>query len=115
MRIIRKENGAELAGEAMLADSFGERCRGLLGRKKFLAGEGLIIRPCRMVHMLFMIFPIDAVFCDAANRVVAISENLKPWKFSRFVPQASFVIEVPAGMCRSIGLSPGDELELRQP
>ena len=113
VRVINKRNGTELAKQARIADSFATRCRGLFGKQEFLPGEGLIIRPCRMVHMLFMRFPIDVVFCDVANRVVSIEENLKPWRFSSYHPQARFVLEVPAGICRSGGVAVGDEIELR--
>src|SRR5262245_49592891 len=82
-RGLHKRSGTELASRAGVADSFLWRCRGLLGRKLLRPGEGLVIKPCRMVHMMGMVFPIDVVFCDETNRIVSFQENLKPWKFSR--------------------------------
>ncbi len=110
VRVTVKRTGAELAKEALVADTFGARCKGLLGKRLFLAGEGLIINPCKMVHMMFMTFAIDVVFCDSQNVVISFQENLKPWKLSRHESRASYVIELPAGMCRNAGVEAGDEV-----
>jgi uncharacterized membrane protein (UPF0127 family) len=52
-----------------VADSFGARLRGLLGRDGV---EGaLVLQPARSVHTIGMRFPIDVAFCDRDLRVVA--------------------------------------------
>lgn len=63
-----------------------------------------------MIHMCFMKFPIDAVFLDADGRVLRVLANLKPWRFSPWVPGARGVLELPAGRADKL-LSEGDVLE----
>jgi len=110
LSIERVSDSKQIADSAVLARSFLSRAKGLIGKRLFLAGEGLIILPCKMVHMFFMSFAIDVVFCRADGTVLAIEENLQPWKFSRHVPDSSFVIELPAGIARVSSLQIGDVL-----
>ena len=110
-RIVNSRTGGEIASNAKIAESFLSRCRGLLGRNKLADGEALIIRPCRQVHMMFMAFPIDVIFCDGGNQVVSVQEQLKPWRFSRHEPSAQSVIELPSGSCGT-KVNPGDILEI---
>jgi hypothetical protein len=44
-----------------VADRWWPRFRGLLGRDRLPEGEGLLLTPCRSIHMLGMRFPL--VFC----------------------------------------------------
>ena len=56
------------------------RMRGLLGRQHLPAGEGLLLRRAGSIHTFFMRFPIDAVFLDRRDIVVAITPDLPPWR-----------------------------------
>jgi uncharacterized protein len=77
------------------ADNFLSRFKGLMGKKSFSEEDGLIINPCNSIHMFFMKFSLDIVFVNKNNRVVHLIENLKPWKLSKIVWSAAFVIELP--------------------
>ncbi len=74
-----------MIGEPLeIAESFWARFMGLMGRASLPAGGGLWLRPGSGIHMLFMRFPIDAVFlakpnADGARRVVAVHATLRPW------------------------------------
>lgn len=85
------------------------RMRGLLGRKEFPAGRGLLITHCDGIHMFFMRFAIDAVFLDGEMRVLKICRNLRPWRVA-WRPGARAVLELPAGGADA--LRPGDLLAL---
>ncbi len=111
-RIVNTRTGRELASKALVADTFFRRTRGLLGKSGLGDGEALIIRPCRSVHMMFMTFPIDVVFCDAGNGVLSFQTNLKPWRISRHESMAQSVIELPAGTCSREQLAVDDVLEI---
>ena len=66
--------------EAEVAERFGERMRGLIGRDALAPGKGLLIPRCNCIHTLFMRFPIDATFFDRRGRVVKTVRNICPWR-----------------------------------
>ena len=82
--------------------------RGLLGRASLEPDEGLLIRPAGSIHMLFMRFPIDAVFLDRELRVLKVVRELRSWRLAS-ARGAKVVVELPAG---SAAVEPGDRLEL---
>jgi uncharacterized membrane protein (UPF0127 family) len=61
------------------------------------------------VHTFFMRFPIDVVFLDADQVVVAIEPCLAPWKTAG-KRGAKAVVELAAGECERRGLQVGDRL-----
>jgi uncharacterized membrane protein (UPF0127 family) len=67
--------------KALVARTFGERARGLIGRRKPASGEGMLILRCNAIHTFFMSYPIDAVFLDRHDRVVKEVRGIKPWRF----------------------------------
>jgi uncharacterized protein len=92
------------------ATGIAERMRGLLGRKELDSSEGLLIEPCKQIHTLFMKFPIDALFLNKQNEIVAI-ENLGPWRFSKLYRKANKVLELSHNTASRLGLRPGQRLE----
>ncbi len=72
--------------------SFGCKLRGLMFRRALEPGEGLLLvesgesRAGTSIHMLFMAFPIAAVWLDANLRVVD-KRLAKPWRLA-YLPAA---------------------------
>jgi hypothetical protein len=121
MPVLRSRNltrGTELAGHAELADSFGARFRGLMGRASLAPGGGMWLTGTSNVHMFFMRFPIDAVFlgrpaADGTRRVVAVHANLRPWTgIVWYARGADGCLELPAGAAEATGTRPGDVVVL---
>jgi uncharacterized protein len=83
--------------------------KGLLGRSSLEPGEGMLFRPAGSIHMFFMRFPIDAVFCDRELLVLDVLRDLQPWKTAGR-KGAKVVIELAAGA--AAGIEPGDRLVL---
>jgi uncharacterized protein len=111
-RLSRVRDSAPIAEKLDIADNFFLRFKGLLGRSSFEPGEGLMITKCRSVHMFFMRFAIDVLFCDSRNTIVAIKHVLRPWATSGVVWEADYVIELPAGTAAALALKSGDELRI---
>ena len=109
MKCIHVKTGTVLAAQVELARTFGARLLGLMGRKNLVPGAALLLEPCPQIHTCFMRFNIDVIFLDAHNRVVAVAENLKPWRVSRFYSSARRTLELPAGTLKG-QVHPGDEL-----
>ena len=59
--------------------------------------------------MLFMRFPIDAVFLDREYVVVKVVPNLAPWRFAAG-RGARAVLELPAGAAERARLTVGESL-----
>lgn len=105
--------GRPVATRVGKAEDAASRSRGLLGRDRLDAAEGLWIAPCPMIHTLFMRFPIDVLFLSRTLEVVRVIENLKPWRLSPWVFRAHSVLELAGGTLRG-SVQPGDRLEFRQ-
>jgi len=91
------------------ATSFWARFRGLMLQSQLPGGSGLLIEPCGSIHMLFMRFPIDAVFYNRDGVVTHVARNVRPWLgMARGRGKTHGVIELPAGA--AAGLEPGARL-----
>jgi len=112
MRIVNKTREIELASHARVADNVWTRGRGLIGTRPLQPGEGLIIRPCKGVHTWFMSYPIDVIYVDREERVVALDPEMRPWRVGRPRARSRYVIELPAGTIQRTGTQVGDQLEL---
>ncbi|ELY48233.1 DUF192 domain-containing protein [Natronorubrum sulfidifaciens] len=100
-----------VATDVDLADSLVRQTRGLMFRRSIPDDYALAFRfgsvKTRDVHMLFVFFPIDAVWIvdDIVQRV----ERLRPWRsFER--ERCDLLVELPAGAGSDI--EPGDRLVL---
>jgi uncharacterized protein len=107
--VLRRAGGEIVCARCEIADSPLKRLRGLLGRSELVAGEGMLFRPAGSIHMFFMRFPIDAVFCDRDLVVLGVERDLKPWKTAGR-KGAKVVVELPVGAADD--LEPGDRLFL---
>jgi uncharacterized protein len=106
---VSAEDGTVVCGRCVYARSVWLRMKGLLGRRELPAGEGVLLEPASSIHMLFMRFPIDAVFLDRELRVQKVVERLKPWRFAA-CRGARSVLEIAAGEASRNGLRAGQRL-----
>ena len=107
--VLKKAGGEVVCARCDIADTPTKRMRGLLGRSRLDEGEGMLFRPAGSIHMFFMRFPIDAVFCDRDLVVIGVERELRPWKTARR-KGAKVVVELAAGAAG--GVQPGDRLFL---
>ncbi len=99
-----------LAHRVYPAFTFWKRLKGLLGKKNFFPGEGLLLKPCAAVHSWFMSFPFDVIFLDEGLVVVHIIESMPPFRISPVIRKAQAVLELPAGVISCSGTRVGDQL-----
>jgi uncharacterized protein len=111
MAIARIETaaGRVVCEHCLVADRWWLRMRGLLGRSELDPAEGILLRPAGSIHMMFMRFTIDAIFCDRELLVVGVVRGLKPWRAAG-KRGAKVVIELADGA--AAGVEPGDQLSL---
>ncbi len=89
IQAINNRTGKVLATNVRVADTLFTRMKGLLGRKELPQGEALWIKPCFSVHTFFMQFPIDVLFLNKKNQVIAVVSNLTPNRLTRLYPNHS--------------------------
>jgi uncharacterized protein len=106
---LLKSDATVVADRCMLAVRPWSRMRGLLGRASLAPGEAMLFRPASSIHMFFMRFAIDAIFCDRGLVVVDVVHDLRPGKMASR-KGAKVVIELAAGAAE--GVQAGDRLAL---
>ncbi|OGH05896.1 MAG: hypothetical protein A2W22_02535 [Candidatus Levybacteria bacterium RBG_16_35_11] len=112
MNALNLNTGKKLSNNIEVANNLLKRMKGLLGKKEMLDGEALWIKPCISVHTFFMKFPIDIVFLNKRNQVIAAIRNLQPNHITRLYSKAASVLELPAGILEATNTRVGDEIEI---
>ena len=85
------------------------RLVGLLGRGSLADDEGMLFPKTGSIHMFFMRFPVDVVFCDRDLRVVKVVRGLGPWRTAS-ARGAKVTVELAVGA--AAGVDVGDQLVL---
>ncbi len=102
--------GHELVARVRPARGAWGRARGLLGRPRPAAGEGLALIPCGAVHTWGMRYAIDVLFFDRAGRVTRVVRGLRPWRMASGGPGAWGCVETVAGGLPPDAPAPGARL-----
>jgi uncharacterized protein len=110
-KITNVTRAQTLASTAKKCDSFLGRFVGLMFSKSLPTGEGIVIDPCKQIHMFWMFYAIDAIFIDKSGTVVGIAKSIKPWRISKMFSKAQSVIEVPSGTTDNTGTDVGDQIK----
>ncbi len=114
------DRDAALAERLETAGSLWAKFMGLMGRPSLAAGDGLWLPASNGIHMMFMRFPIDAVFvsradADGVRRVRSVHRRLRTWiGMVPLVLGADGVLELPAGTIDATGTAVGDRVEIRE-
>ncbi len=115
---VNRTRGAVLAERLEVASSLWARFMGLMGREVLPSGHGLWLPHSNGIHMMFMRFPIDAIFVgkpgdDGLRRVLSVHEALPAWRgLVPLVRGADGVLELRRGTIASTGTIPGDRVEI---
>ena len=114
IKVVNTTQGATLLATGRMADNFFTRLRGLIGVKELAEGAGILIRPCNGVHCMFMSIPIDVVYLDRDDQVIALDRAMKPWAIGKIYRNGAYVIEGPVGMIDVTGTAVGDQLKVEK-
>jgi uncharacterized protein len=90
---------------------------GLMGRRSLPPGAGLWLPESNGIHMMFMRFPIDAIFVGkpegSSRLVVSVHRALPVWRgLVPLVRGAHGVLELPVGTIAASGTVVGDRIAL---
>ena len=117
-RATNLDRGSVLASELETASSLWAKFMGLMGRASLPAGGGLWLPASNGIHMMFMRFPIDAVFvgkpsADGSRAVKSVHRGLRRWiGLVPLVRGADGVLELPVGTIDASGTRVGDRVEI---
>ena len=110
--------GSVLAGRLGVADGLWGKFMGLMGRPSLAPDSGLWLPDSNGIHMMFMRFPIDAVFVGRRDetgscQVVSVHRGLRTWTgLVPLVRAAHGVLELPVGTIDRTATQVGDTLIL---
>ena len=105
-----------LAADLEVAAGLWGKFMGLMGRSSLAPGAGLWLPDSNGIHMMFMRFPIDAVFvgapaADGARAVLSVHPSLPTWRgLVPLVRGAKGVLELPAGTIEATATALGDQV-----
>ncbi|MGI4994199.1 DUF192 domain-containing protein [Halobacteriovorax sp. GFR7] len=104
-------NGIEICKQAIVADSFYKKLKGLMFSESMDGFDGMIFYGTNAIHTCFMNYKIDVVFFNSKNEIKKIYRGLKPWRHTQIVFSASRVLELADGQLPQ-EIKEGDTLEL---
>lgn len=107
--IKRAKNKKSLINNVMHAKNTWQRFRGLIGRKKLKADQGLMLTPCSSVHTIGMTYPLDLVFLDKSGTVLKCVNGIKPFRLA-MAKKARHTLELAPGQIAKLGIKQGDTL-----
>lgn len=110
MKLINRTKNRTVSEQLVVANSFGSRLKGLLGKKSIPNDLALWIPRCDSIHTFFMKFPIDVVFVDGNFVVRRLYRNLLPWRMTLPNWTNKSVFEFASGVIDSTPLELGDQL-----
>lgn len=120
VKIQSIKNQAWIADQCIVAESFFSRLKGLIGTKVLQEGQGLLLSPCREIHMWFMTLPIDVVFIRAVENqsdgefsatVSSVKKNIRPWKLLPLRDwKSTDTLELPVGTIERCQIDSGDQI-----
>jgi uncharacterized membrane protein (UPF0127 family) len=120
VRARNVSRGTELAVHLESAEGLWGRFMGLMGRKTLAPDAGLWLSGTNGIHMMFMRFPIDAVFLSrpeaghgGAQTVLSMHRGLRAWVgLIPLVRGAYGVLELPVGTIERTKTAVGDLVSL---
>jgi len=103
-----------IASDVKIAKTFFTRSFGLLSRKSISDNEGLIIKPCNSIHTFFMKFPIDVLFVDRKNKIVAVYENVSKNRILPIHLNSNYVLELASGQISNKNIEKYDIIQINE-
>lgn len=101
-----------ICSELIIAKSFWDRTKGLIGRPSLREETGMWILQCNWIHSFFMSFSFDAIFVDHQLIVKDIKPNISPGRFTSPAWGAHSVFEVANGVAAKCHVELGDQLNV---
>jgi len=113
--VFNRNRESFLALRVARADTSLKRLKGLLGRIRLNPVDGIWLVPSQGIHTIGMLFAIDVIYLDGANRVIHLIEHLGPFRISPIRMRCASILELPSRAIYSSNTRIGDELLICAP
>jgi uncharacterized membrane protein (UPF0127 family) len=113
VQVRNKTKGTLICKLCLFAETWLQRLIGLMGRKSLGREEGLLLtKAAGGVHTCFMRFAIDVAYLNERGQVIAVKENMKPWRIWIVRDRSAVMaLELPSGRLKETATEVGDLLE----
>ncbi len=115
VEVWNETKGILICNRCFVAKTWWQRLIGLMGRKGLERNEGLLLTSASGgIHTCFMRFPIDVAYMNREGFVVAVRQNMQPWRVWIVNREdAVMALELPAGRLVETGTEIGDLLKFQ--
>ena len=97
------------------ADTHWKRLKGLLGKLRLKADEGMWVTPSRGVHTFGVLFSVDLIYLDADCRVVKTIESFPSFRIGPLQLNCASVLQLATRTIYSSDTQVGDQLLICSP
>ena len=113
--VFNKTRESFLSLRVAAADTPLRRLRGLLGKMRLKADEGIWVIPSRGVHTIGVLFAIDLIYLDSDCKVIHLTESFGRFRIGPVRRQCASVLELPTRTIYSSQTQVGDQLLICTP
>ena len=106
--VINQRTGTVIATNVAWAHTALTCLKGLLGTRSLDVEAGIWLKPCKSIHTLGMVYPIDVVFLDQEHHICRLVHAVSPLRFCFAPRQTRSVLELSAGRIQQTDLQMDD-------
>jgi len=108
--VFNKARESFLSLNVTMANTHWSRLKGLLGKLRLKADEGVWVVPSRGVHTIGVLFAIDLIYLDGDHRVIHMAESFSSFGIAPIRAKSESVLELPTRTISSSQTQLGDQL-----
>jgi uncharacterized membrane protein (UPF0127 family) len=113
--VFNKTRESFLSLRVAPADTSLARLKGLAGRLRLKADEGIWVLPSQGIHTIGVLFSIDLLYLDASYRVVHLVESFGSFRIGPLRMNCASVLEMPTRTIYTSQTEVGDQLLIYPP
>jgi uncharacterized membrane protein (UPF0127 family) len=113
--VFNKTRESFLSLSVSAADTHLTRLKGLLGKLKLKADEGIWVIPSQGVHTFGVLFSVDLIYLDSGLRVVHLIESFPSFRIGPIKRNCTSVLELATRTIYSSQTQVGDQLLICSP
>lgn len=118
MKVLKEDGNIAIVEKLKIADSFFDRLKGYMLKKRISGNEGLLLTNTKQIHTFWMLTDIDVVYLkridDKTYYIIGLQKGLKPWRIGCLYKNATAILELKSGKIDATDIKIGDKIEIKQ-